>query len=135
MNDPAPNPSTQRTVLNWGLHAPFNEREFIDYFFLMYSKNMSDDTVLQTNNNLVNAGKSGYSYGEHLKYLGLRLGTAIQRRRGPLHEAYWGTDSSKETFLGGTNFQKLFGMSFQRFKDITSSLQLCAKPNTLEVIY
>ena len=65
--------------------------------------------------------------GEVIKYLGIRLAMALSPLPGGVR-AYWETITSKEgkeTIHMGGDYRKRFGMSRNRFTELSSCFRLC----------
>ena len=71
-----------------------------------------------------------------LRYLGVRLASVLERRRGGI-DSYFETrvGSSKDTIFEGGDYENRFGMSKTRFRELTTNLRFAAPaPNTVDQV-
>jgi len=66
--------------------------------------------------------------GEFLKYLGIRLQGAFERNRGPFM-SNWDKEETNDTLTKPGNYGERFGMSRDRFKNLTTTLRLAEYNN------
>ena len=102
------------------------DRKPVDYFYKFFPSNLVTLTMDMTSARLANRRiRSNVTKGEMFKWLGIRLGMALEPRKGGI-QAYWSKTDDEGKFSRGSNFEERTSMTFNRFKDIADNLAFCA---------
>jgi hypothetical protein len=119
---------TNSTRILWNQNELLKEpldRQPIDYLMKVFPPKLVKLMVDSTNDRMRKRGLNcPVTAGEIYQYLGIRLGMALEPRKGGL-KAYWMTSMDQHGFSQGANYQKRTGMSFSRFDNINSNLAFC----------
>lgn len=91
-------------------------RSEMDYFEMMFPVDEWDHIVTETNQMMLSLGRyQPTTKAEVLKYLGLRLCMALERKHLDI-AAYWNTEVDEGTVFQPENYGSRFGMSRNRFQ-------------------
>lgn len=103
-----------------------NIRDPYRYFALMFPMTIIPTILSSTAAELRKSGKNEhFDREELLKYLGIRLTMAIERRKGSIAECWSIEKELDRTVLEPGRYGDRFGMPRNRFVDITAALRLC----------
>ena len=126
----------QQAHWKWGTNNPVLVHSIFDYWFEQIKLPQFDQWVSSTNIGLISRRYRATHRGELLRYLGVRLASVLERRRGGI-DSYFETrvGSSKDTIFEGGDYENRFGMSKTRFRELTTNLRFAAPaPNTVDQV-
>ena len=106
-------------VFNWGIAFPaLGLRSEFDYLQFLYPRALTmADMLLHTSNALKALNRAELLEGEYWRWLGIRLVTVIEPRKGGIAKYWEATQRAGSVFLAG-RFGERFHMSRQRFQEI-----------------
>jgi hypothetical protein len=132
----------QQAYWKWNANDVTIVHSFFDYWFHQIKFPQLDQWVESTNIGLRQRKYKSTNRGELIRYLGLRLTGVLERRRGGVDAMFasrfsnaFRSTSNAETVFEGGDYENRFGMSKNRFVELTTNLRFTdPQPNTVDKV-
>jgi hypothetical protein len=126
-----PDVFTRKSTINMNRAREYGVESAVEYFYTMFPMKELSNIVQGTNFELASKGKPPTSKGEFLKWLGIRLASVLERRRGSVRSWFKEGSVPDSIHIHGA-YAHRFGMSATRFQVLNDCLKLRPSPATDE---